>query len=140
VNTARCKICKQMYTFDGLPPEACPACRARKDAQYQEARMVVKENPGITALEVHERTGVPLLNIARYIELGYFEIVGNKKDMDVTEVQIWVRQVKEKSRKDKAAKKAQEQAAKQEILPEGDEDDIDTTAPAKKKLNFQERW
>jgi hypothetical protein len=131
-----------MYRFDGMPPEACPACRARKDAQYQEARMVVKENPGITALEVHERTGVPLPNIARYIELGYFEIVGQKKDMDVAEVQIWVRQVKEQSKKDKAKKKAADEAAaaKPEILPEIGDEDIETPSKKKKGHTFDERW
>ncbi|MCL2204716.1 MAG: hypothetical protein FWB88_12340 [Defluviitaleaceae bacterium] len=109
----RCNTCKQMYTFDGPPPEACPPCRKRKDALFQTARAMVKENPGITALEVHERTGVPLPNIVRYIETGHFEIVASKTDMTMEEVQKWMRSVKKKGKQERES-----QARTDDVLPD----------------------
>jgi hypothetical protein len=96
-----------MYSFEGLPPDSCPQCKARKDAQYQRVREIVKDNPGITALEVHAITEVPITTIAKYIEAGMLEVMSKQDSLDNGELQIWISRKAEKGKRLKdAAEKA----------------------------------
>jgi hypothetical protein len=105
-----------MFTFDGLPPESCLPCRQRKDVQYQKVREMVKDNPGITALEVHERTEVPLSTIAKYIESGLLEVMSTKEGLDNVSLQIWI------DKTSKKAKEAKAETKQTETVPDIDED------------------
>jgi hypothetical protein len=102
-----------MFSFDGLPPDACPPCRKKKDAQFIAVRRMVKDHPGITALEVYERTGVPLSTISNYVESGLLEVVSTKGNLGNTELQLWIDKSTQKG------KKAKEQAVEvqEETLP-----------------------
>ena len=72
----RCKRCKNLYEYEtGLPPEFCPDCTAEKNIQAFELREIVRQNRGITSTELHQRTGVSIEKINKYIEDGLFEII-----------------------------------------------------------------
>ncbi|MCL2500133.1 MAG: hypothetical protein FWE90_07320 [Defluviitaleaceae bacterium] len=103
MNTVRCQLCKQMFSFDGLPPDSCPDCKRLKDIQFQSVREIVKDNPGITALEVHGRTDIPLPTIVRYIESGMLEIMSTKENLDNVDLQIWIDKSTNKGKKAKTA-------------------------------------
>ena len=70
MRTIRCRRCRQMFSYEGLPPESCPLCAMAKEERFRRVRALVKENPGITAAEVHMQTGVPLTDIFQYVEDG----------------------------------------------------------------------
>ena len=74
MRTIRCPRCKQMYTYEGMPPTSCPQCKRVEDARFWEVRAVVKAFPGITALEVHEHTQVPMSVIMQYLDEGWLEV------------------------------------------------------------------
>ncbi|MCL2189965.1 MAG: hypothetical protein FWC16_13305 [Defluviitaleaceae bacterium] len=136
MNTIRCNVCKKMFSFDGLPPEACPPCRERKNALFQEVRQMVKENPGITALEVHHRTGVPIPNLVKYIESGMLEIIKTKGDMDLGEVQVWIDNAKKKAvASAKAQQKAREEQDERELPNIVDIPDLHNSKK-KPRINF----
>jgi hypothetical protein len=59
-----------MFTFNGLPPEACDACLARRAAMLAKVREIVKANPGISPQAVSTQTGVPVPVIVKYISDG----------------------------------------------------------------------
>lgn len=140
MNTIRCNFCRQMYSYDGLPPEACPQCRSRREAQYQQVRELVKDNPGITAMEVHEITEVPLLTIARYIETGRLEVASaHRQNMDTVDMQIWVDNSRKKGQATKAKMENQKTAAApppDEVLDDIDDKDTDTKRKPKQRINF----
>jgi hypothetical protein len=115
-----------MFSFDGLPPDCCPACKQRKDAQFQKVRGMVKETPGITALEVHERTDVPLSTIIKYIEAGYLEVASSKENLDTGDMQIWI---------DKATKRGKKAKAKAEEAATNKVKEIDDDLPETPKKN-----
>jgi len=64
-----------MYEYEGLPPPCCPDCQALRNEQFFMVREVVRECPGITALQVHHVTEVPMDVILRFIEKGMIEVV-----------------------------------------------------------------
>lgn len=66
----RCKKCKQMFSFNGMPPDACPDCMARREAMLAQVREMVKDNPGISPQVVSQKTGVPVPVIVKYISQG----------------------------------------------------------------------
>ncbi|MCL2203892.1 MAG: hypothetical protein FWB88_08135 [Defluviitaleaceae bacterium] len=70
MGTVRCNKCKNMFSFDGLPPEACAECLAKREAMLNHVREVVKANPGISPQEVSRQTGVPVPVIIKYIATG----------------------------------------------------------------------
>ena len=71
----RCKRCREMFEFAGINALTCPACLKEKEAQLEKVRTLLKESPGITAMKVHELTGVPVNIILRFIEGGMIEAV-----------------------------------------------------------------
>jgi hypothetical protein len=106
-----------MYQYEGLPPESCDPCKERKASQFQRVREIVKDSPGITALEVHQQTDVPLSAIVKYIEAGMLEVasVNESADkLDNVDLQVWINKTTEKSKKIKAEK------SKAEIEPPDD--------------------
>jgi glutaredoxin len=123
-----------MFSFDGLPPESCPECKRAKDAQFQEVRTMVKENPGITALELHERTAVPLPSIIRYIESGVLEIVSTKENLDNIDLQIWIDKSTAKGKK--AKQKPEETAEKKPEVDVPDYNYHDVRKSKKAQMNF----
>ena len=66
----RCRRCKQYYELDGGMPELCPSCTQLKEAWKDKVRMAVWEQPGITAVEVHVKTEVPLAVVMEMIKTG----------------------------------------------------------------------
>ena len=71
----RCNRCKQMFESDGIPPPLCPKCQEAREAKLLMVRELIKDNKGITAAEVHTKTGVPLSIILQYIKTGDFEVI-----------------------------------------------------------------
>jgi hypothetical protein len=60
-----------------MPPLYCPACATEKEEQYQLIRTLIREHPGINAVQVHEQTGVPMSVIMQHIENGDFALYVN---------------------------------------------------------------
>jgi hypothetical protein len=102
--------------------------------QFQRVREIIKSNPGISALEVHERTNVPLPAIVRYIESGVIEIVSVEAKLDNVDMQLWI---DKKVAKGQAAKKeaAKKEAAKREEDRPPDEEPP-SYKPNKARMNF----
>lgn len=71
----RCRRCSQMFEPVGLDTPVCPICQSMRDEQFIVVRELVREYPGITALEVHEATEVPMETILRFIDTGLLEVV-----------------------------------------------------------------
>ena len=74
----RCKRCGKMFEFDGELPPACPMCIRERNEQFYIVRELVREFPGITALQVNQATEVPMDVILRFVEEGRIEVVPNK--------------------------------------------------------------
>jgi len=71
----RCRRCGKMYSYEGMPPECCPLCAKERRAQYVMVRELVRQCPGITAVEVNQITEVPLEVILKFIDDGLLEVV-----------------------------------------------------------------
>jgi len=70
MRTIRCQRCKQMFNYEGLPPDCCPLCTMMRAERTERVREILWDNPGITAIDVHNRTGVPINVILDMIERG----------------------------------------------------------------------
>ena len=73
VHTIRCRRCKKMYEYEGLPSNCCPQCEQELEEQFQTVRSTIKENPGITPLELANLTDVSLSTIMGFIKNGQLE-------------------------------------------------------------------
>ena len=82
----RCRRCKEMFEYEGLPPPCCPSCQEIRNEQYDRVRDFVKEHPGISAVEVHHYTEVPLNAIMQFVEEGNLDIVKFKKPEDESQL------------------------------------------------------
>ena len=71
--TVRCRYCRRMFDYEGLPPECCPECLKGREEQFRMIRDMVRESPGVNAIELSGRTGVPIADILRYIKSGLLE-------------------------------------------------------------------
>jgi hypothetical protein len=58
-----------------MPPPCCPSCQEERDFQFRLVREVVRECPGITALQVSYATEVPLEVILKFVESRKIEVV-----------------------------------------------------------------
>ena len=97
----RCNRCKQMFESDGMPPPLCPKCQEAKDTQFRQVRDLVKENKGITVVEVHDRTGVPITNILQYVKQGALEVMqGNSEEALIRTQRLMDETTQEPSAKD----------------------------------------
>ena len=67
-----------MFQYDGPMPPACPMCVKERNEQFYVVREVVREFPGITALQVNQATDVPMEVIMRFVELGMVEVMPTK--------------------------------------------------------------
>ncbi|MCL1884018.1 MAG: hypothetical protein FWF81_09745 [Defluviitaleaceae bacterium] len=88
-----------MFEYEGLPPPCCPPCRMEREEQYQVVRELVRLYPGITALEVHDFTEVPIYLILRYIEMGLLDVINfknNEGEIISERVGIMLKKAKEK--------------------------------------------
>jgi len=89
-----------MYEFEkGFPPPCCPKCKVVRDERFQKVRELIKRMPGITALEVHVITGVPLEMIMQFVRDGDIEAIpiASEKDMTLDErIGMMVKKAKEK--------------------------------------------
>ena len=94
--TLRCRGCGQMFEHDNRLPSHCPACQIMREEQYQIVRAIVKEFPGITALEVHDFTEIPIETILRYINKGMIEVLSKARDGEIEErIGVMIRKIKE---------------------------------------------
>jgi len=64
-----------MYEHEGMPPPACPMCMQLRNEQFYIVRELVREFPGITALQVNQATEVPMEIILRFVEMGMIEVM-----------------------------------------------------------------
>ncbi|MCL1843782.1 MAG: hypothetical protein FWF79_08210 [Defluviitaleaceae bacterium] len=95
----RCRKCDTKFEPVGLESPLCPLCQQAKDEQYIVVRELVREYPGITALEVHEATEVPMHVILRYIENGMLEAVKDRgiRDDEISErIGLLIKRAKER--------------------------------------------
>ena len=70
----RCPRCKNFYTYEtGLPPACCPKCALEKENQTRQVRDLLWENRGLNAMQLHEKTGLPIERITGYINNGDME-------------------------------------------------------------------
>ena len=77
MNEVRCSRCKVMFVpTDGKPPYICPKCKAGRDAKLRKLHELVRERPGITPMELHALTGVPINIITQAIKDGFVEEMG----------------------------------------------------------------
>jgi len=93
LRSIRCKRCKQMFEFEGFeggqPPKRCPRCKDIEMQQYSMVRELVRDNPGITALEVSAYTEVSLPTILGFLKDGRLEIwSGSAQDRDLIAMPI----------------------------------------------------
>ena len=100
MRVVRCRRCRQMFAFEkGLPPACCPKCQRRKDEQFQLVRALVREMPGITALEVHVLTEVPVEAIMQFVQNGDIDAIplasADDKELD-ERISLLVQKAKEK--------------------------------------------
>ena len=66
-----------MFTYEGLPPPCCPLCVMAQKERFVRVRALVKELPGITAMEAHQQTGVPISEIMELLEEGDLVVAGS---------------------------------------------------------------
>jgi len=74
MRTIRCRRCRQMFAYEGLPPPCCPDCAVKQNERLALVRALVMEFPGITAMEVQKHTGVPINEIMEYLKNGDLEV------------------------------------------------------------------
>ncbi|MCL2199966.1 MAG: hypothetical protein FWB80_13700, partial [Defluviitaleaceae bacterium] len=74
-NVIRCRRCGNMFEVEGLVGPICPSCKLEREEQFQIVRIFVREHPGISALEVHQCTEIPMEAILKYINAGLLEVV-----------------------------------------------------------------
>ncbi|MCL1844843.1 MAG: hypothetical protein FWF77_02960 [Defluviitaleaceae bacterium] len=96
----RCKLCQVMFQYEkGLPPPCCPNCQRRRNEILAIVRAVVREMPGITALEVHIITDVPVDVIMQFVKNGDIEVmpIASRDDSKVDErIGMLVKKAKER--------------------------------------------
>jgi len=91
MRTIRCKNCKKLYEYEGPLPEICPECRKEEELQYLHVRELVSNYPGITALEVHEHTGVPFTTIMKFVERGDLQVIHDEGETGSHDLVTWMR-------------------------------------------------
>ena len=79
MKTIRCNRCKQMFEFEGLPPECCPSCKEKENERHQIVRDFIKQFPGVNALEIAKHTKVPVSVIMNYIKSGDLHLTAAKE-------------------------------------------------------------
>ena len=132
MRSVRCRRCKQMFEFEGLPPECCPRCKKIEDNQFMRVRELVRDHPGITALEVHEHTGVPFPTIMQYIEKGHLEIVpGDPHGRESVEAWLSSRRMLPKGTQTKYSEPTEEE-------PQDEGPDFEILTPKQAKLRFHD--
>ena len=75
MRTIRCRRCKNMFEYEGLPPSCCPDCKSQEDVKLVQIRELIKKNPGITPLEVVKHTGVTFSALMGYVESRDIELM-----------------------------------------------------------------
>ncbi|MDR0272685.1 MAG: hypothetical protein LBI27_05155 [Clostridiales bacterium] len=67
----RCARCKEIYTIgEGLPPKYCPKCMAVREEHIKHLYEIITENKGICAMQLQNRSGLPLSLITDLINNG----------------------------------------------------------------------
>ncbi|MFV0502555.1 MAG: hypothetical protein ACK5LT_01095 [Lachnospirales bacterium] len=72
--TVRCRRCRKPFSPYGKVGSLCNACLASEEEDYNRVRNFIKENPGITIIEVTEILGVPRSRIIGYLKQERLEI------------------------------------------------------------------
>jgi len=86
-----------MYEHEGMPPPACPMCMKERNEQFYIVRELVREFPGITALQVNQATEVPMEVILRFVDMGMIEVMptANKDGKLDERIGLMIRKAKE---------------------------------------------
>jgi len=134
IRKLRCNQCGEKFESEGLPPMVCPNCQDLRDTQYYVVRELVREFPGITALEVHDFTEVPMEDILRYVDKGMLEVIPtDKRDGKITE------RIERMMKRAKERKKLYEQQQKGEVVEKldvlGEDEKFKWIAPDENSAN-----
>lgn len=90
MRSIRCQRCGNMFEYEGLPPPCCPDCKGQEEVNFMEVRALVKEYPGITALEVREHTGVSFASLMDYVESGDIELLNENIKVNEHNLKDWL--------------------------------------------------
>ena len=119
--TIRCRRCGQMFDYEGLPPPGCPTCMMEREEQYQIVRALVREFPGITAIEVNQVTEVPMEAILKYLDNGLLEVKPTRNSDGELDTRIGVMIQKARERRDTYKSHMDKVAEPVQTLPSGEE-------------------
>ena len=72
MNIKNCRICGQIYQYDGFA--LCPKCRRELEKDFKIVKEYIYQNPGANISEVHEVTEVELEKIIEFLKEGRLEI------------------------------------------------------------------
>lgn len=97
-NMIRCRRCGNMFEVEGLVGPICSSCKLEREEQFQIVRIFVREHPGISALEVHQCTEIPMGAILKYINAGLLEVInmGNEDGSISERVGVMLRKAEAK--------------------------------------------
>ena len=71
----RCPICKEFYDLViWNPPPCCNKCKSEREEMEKSVRELIRENKGISAIEVEQLTGVSIKVIMKLLENGSIEL------------------------------------------------------------------
>ena len=70
----RCSACGGRLRPMGIETLVCEKCGAKKETTKSVLKRALEENPGITAMELADITGVPRSEIYAYLDDGFLEL------------------------------------------------------------------
>lgn len=67
---SNCIMCGKMFRHDGMDVSHCPDCHEEHERLLRKVKDIILENPGLTAYEVSEMSGVSYTLILEWIKEG----------------------------------------------------------------------
>lgn len=68
LNLKNCKRCGKLFNFHDH--NVCPACIGKDEEDFQKIRDYMREHPGVSTLELSQKTGVEPATITRFLREG----------------------------------------------------------------------
>lgn len=75
MSIANCSICGRL--FAGAQGGVCPDCLRQQEEEFDEIRRLLQLEPGLSAEEVANRTGVKLERILQFLRQGRLTVRGS---------------------------------------------------------------